>query len=328
MKNRIQIKDLIPIIALVALFCAFAVGSGGKFVSAYNMTNLIDQTIPIIIGGMGVMFVTALGSTDLSVGANAALSATIGAYAAARLGTWAMIPVALLVSIAIGLLGGLLVTKFKLSSFMTTLALLIGFRGLLNYVLTLDLIYAPSKFIEYNTFPVKLTILCVLIAIMVYVYEYSKIGYYCKTIGENERTVLATGINVNAIRVIAFTISGLMAGIFGIVQIVKVGGSTNSLCNFMEMRILMAIFLGGVLVTGGFSSRIYKLIIGSFAIVIIENGLILCKVDSTLSEAIQGLLLMMVLFATIYFNNRAAKQTKSTGKGQEKIAEKICNCNE
>ena len=67
----------------------------------------------------------------------------------------------------------------------------------------------------------------------------------------------------------------------------------------------MAIFLGGVSVTGGFSARIYKLLIGSFTIVMIENGLTLCGVDSTLSSAIQGILLMLVLFATIYFERRS-----------------------
>ena len=325
MKNKIDLRDLIPVFALVILFGVFAVASGGKFVSAYNMMNLVDQTIPIIIGGMGVIFVTALGSTDLSVGANAALSATIGAYAAAKFGTWAMVPVTLLISMVIGALAGILITRFKLSSFMTTLALLIGLRGLLNYVLTLDLVYAPAKFIEYNTFPVKLTILCLLVALMIYVFECTKIGYYCKAIGENEKTVLAIGIKVNRIRAIAFIISGIMAGIFGMVQIVKVGGSTNSLCNFMEMRILMAIFLGGVLVTGGFSARIYKLIIGSFTIVIIENGLILCRVDSTLSGAIQGVLLMLVLFATIYFNNRNGRPTKLRGGKAEK-PDPLCEC--
>ena len=117
--------------------------------------------------------------------------------------------------------------------------------------------------------------------------------------------MIATGINVKRIRMTAFIISGFMAALFGIMQIVNVGGSTNSLCQFMEMRIQMAIFLGGVSVTGGFSARIYKLLFGSFTIVMIENGLTLCGVDSTLSSAIQGILLMLVLFATIYFERRS-----------------------
>lgn len=174
----------------------------------------------------------------------------------------------------------------------------------LNFLAS-NLIYAPTVLITFNTFPVKLAIVAVLVVIFYYVFEYTKIGYYCRAIGENERTVIATGINVKRIRMTAFIISGFMAALFGIMQIVNVGGSTNSLCQFMEMRIQMAIFLGGVSVTGGFSARIYKLLIGSFTIVMIENGLTLCGVDSTLSSAIQGILLMLVLFATIYFERRS-----------------------
>lgn len=285
MKKKFSINTLIPIMSFLILFCVFLIATRGTLVTPQNISNIVSQAFPVIIGGTGVLFVTAMGSTDLSVGANAALSATLGAMAASHLGTWAIFPVAIGTGMLVGALNGL--------------------WGLLNYFLASNLIYAPTVLITFNTFPVKLAIVAVLVVIFYYVFEYTKIGYYCRAIGENERTVIATGINVKRIRMTAFIISGFMAALFGIMQIVNVGGSTNSLCQFMEMRIQMAIFLGGVSVTGGFSARIYKLLIGSFTIVMIENGLTLCGVDSTLSSAIQGILLMLVLFATIYFERRS-----------------------
>ena len=303
MKKKFSINTLIPIMSFLILFCVFLIATRGTLVTPQNISNIVSQAFPVIIGGTGVLFVTAMGSTDLSVGANAALSATLGAMAASHLGTWAIFPVA--TGMLVGALNGLWNSRCKMPSFMMTLAMLIGLRGLLNYFLASNLIYAPTVLITFNTFPVKLAIVAVLVVIFYYVFEYTKIGYYCRAIGENERTVIATGINVKRIRMTAFIISGFMAALFGIMQIVNVGGSTNSLCQFMEMRIQMAIFLGGVSVTGGFSARIYKLLIGSFTIVMIENGLTLCGVDSTLSSAIQGILLMLVLFATIYFERRS-----------------------
>lgn len=304
MKKKFSINTLIPIMSFLILFCVFLIATRGTLVTPQNISNIVSQAFPVIIGGTGVLFVTAMGSTDLSVGANAALSATLGAMAASHLGTWAIFPVAIGTGMLVGALNGLWNSRCKMPSFMT-LAMLIGLRGLLNYFLASNLIYAPTVLITFNTFPVKLAIVAVLVVIFYYVFEYTKIGYYCRAIGENERTVIATGINVKRIRMTAFIISGFMAALFGIMQIVNVGGSTNSLCQFMEMRIQMAIFLGGVSVTGGFSARIYKLLIGSFTIVMIENGLTLCGVDSTLSSAIQGILLMLVLFATIYFERRS-----------------------
>ena len=303
MKKKFSINTLIPILSFLILFCVFLIATRGTLVTPQNISNIVSQAFPVIIGGTGVLFVTAMGSTDLSVGANAALSATLGAMAASHLGTWAIFPVAIGTGMLVGALNGLWNSRCKMPSFMMTM--LIGLRGLLNYFLASNLIYAPTVLITFNTFPVKLAIVAVLVVIFYYVFEYTKIGYYCRAIGENERTVIATGINVKRIRMTAFIISGFMAALFGIMQIVNVGGSTNSLCQFMEMRIQMAIFLGGVSVTGGFSARIYKLLIGSFTIVMIENGLTLCGVDSTLSSAIQGILLMLVLFATIYFERRS-----------------------
>lgn len=308
MKQKFSINTLIPILSFLILFCFFLVATRGTLVSLQNISNIIDQAFPIIIGGMGVLFVTAMGSTDLSVGASAALSATLGAMAASHLGTWAIFPVAIGIGVLVGAINGVCNSRFKMPSFMLTLALLIGLRGLLNYFLASNLIYAPTTLIAFNTFPVKLAVVAVLVVLFYYLFEYTKLGYYCRAIGENERTVIATGVNVKRIRLIAFMISGFMAALFGIMQIVKVGGSTNSLCQFMEMRIQMAIFLGGVSVSGGFSARIYKLLIGSITIVMIENGLTLCKVNSTLSSAIQGILLMLVLFATIYFDRRSAQK--------------------
>lgn len=304
MKKKFSINTLIPILSFLILFCVFLIATRGTLVTPQNISNIVSQAFPVIIGGTGVLFVTAMGSTDLSVGANAALSATLAPW----------LPPTLAPGPfsrghrhrhAGGALNGLWNSRCKMPSFMMTLAMLIGLRGLLNYFLASNLIYAPTVLIAFNTFPVKLAIVAVLVVIFYYVFEYTKIGYYCRAIGENERTVIATGINVKRIRMTAFIISGFMAALFGIMQIVNVGGSTNSLCQFMEMRIQMAIFLGGVSVSGGFSARIYKLLIGSFTIVMIENGLTLCGVDSTLSSAIQGILLMLVLFATIYFERRS-----------------------
>ena len=237
MKKKFSINTLIPIMSFLILFCVFLIATRGTLVTPQNISNIVSQAFPVIIGGTGVLFVTAMGSTDLSVGANAALSATLGAMAASHLGTWAIFPVAIGTGMLVGALNGLWNSRCKMPSFMMTLAMLIGLRGLLNYFLASNLIYAPTVLITFNTFPVKLAIVAVLVVIFYYVFEYTKIGYYCRAIGENERTVIATGINVKRIRMTAFIISGFMAALFGIMQIVNVGGSTNSLCQFMEMRI-------------------------------------------------------------------------------------------
>lgn len=95
MKKKFSINTLIPIMSFLILFCVFLIATRGTLVTPQNISNIVSQAFPVIIGGTGVLFVTAMGSTDLSVGANAALSATLGAMAASHLGTWAIFPVAI-----------------------------------------------------------------------------------------------------------------------------------------------------------------------------------------------------------------------------------------
>jgi ribose transport system permease protein len=78
----------------------------------------------------------------------------------------------------------------------------------------------------------------------------------------------------------------------------------------MEMKVAMAVFLGGVLVTGGITARMYKVILGSFTITIIVNGLAIIGLPQTeVSQSVEGLLLLIILFATILANRRNTQKT-------------------
>ena len=296
-KKKVQLLDIIPIIILVALIIIFAIISGGTSLSSYNVGNVIVQIVPTLIGALGVVFVVALGGTDISIGASAAMCATIGTLLAVKTGvSWLMVPVTLVLTMLVGLAIGTLVSKCKVSSFMLTLAILIAARGFLNFMLSKDVIYTPSGLEIFSTTWFAIVLLIIAIVVIYFVFEKTAFGYYCKCIGENERTVRSVGINVDKIRIICFVISGLFAGIVGITQLCRVGGSTNTLCNMLEMRVQ-------ILTTGGFSAKLYKVIIGSITITVIENGLTICQVSSSVSEAIEGILLVIILCTTIYFNN-------------------------
>lgn len=307
-QRKIQLLDIVPVFILVLIVVIFAVISGGTTLSVYNLKLICTQVVPVIIGSLGCIFVISLGGTDISIGASAAMCATFATLVTQKIGGWLAIPLTLLFTVLLGAFVGVVVTKFRVGSFITTLALLITGRGLLNFMLQSRVIPAPEGIDFVKSFGFIVVLLVVMIAVVWYVFEYTQFGFYCKCIGENERTVQSVGINVKRIRLICFMISGLAAGIVGIVQICRVGGATNTLCNMLEMKVQMAIFLGGILTTGGFSAKIYKLILGSFTIIIIENGLTICKVSSAASEAIEGLLLVAILITTIYCNRVAVKR--------------------
>ena len=307
-QSKIQLLDIVPIFILAGIFIIFTVASNGATLSSYNLKLLCTNVVPVIIGSLGCIFVIALGGTDISIGASAALCSSIAAVISGQTAGWVAIPITIILSTALGALIGFIVTKFHVGSFMCTLAILIAGRGLLNFMLQQSSIAAPKGISFVTSFGFTIVLLIALIAIVWFVFEYTKFGFYCKCIGENERTVHSVGINVKKIRIICFMISGLMAGIIGLVQICRVGGSTSTLCNMLEMKVQMAIFLCGILTTGGFSAKIYKLIIGSFTIVVIENGMIILGVSSALSEAIEGIILVAILITTVYCSKVAVNK--------------------
>ena len=121
-KKNFRLYDFLPLIALVVLVIVFGATSGGKLFTGFNLMSIITQSIPVIIGGMGVMFAVSMGGCDLSVGGVAAVSATVGAYLGSRYGLAVMILVSLVIGLASGCLVGAIVSRLHVPSFMVTLA--------------------------------------------------------------------------------------------------------------------------------------------------------------------------------------------------------------
>lgn len=320
-RTKVQLFDLLPLIALVVLVIAFGITSQGRIFSPFNLKSICTQSIPVIIGGLGVMFAVAMGGCDLSVGAVAAVSATVGAWVGSQYGLPVMILVALLIGLVSGIVVGFIVSRLHVPSFMVTLAMLIGMRGFVNALLSAwGQVYNPDGLGELSSFGASMALVVVLVIVVGYVFEKTSFGYYCKGMGENENTMKSIGVDTAKVRHTAYIISGVLASVMGLVLISSVGGSSSTLGQFMEMKIQMAIFLGGVLVTGGMKSKIYKLILGSLSTTVITNGLTLSGAGGGITEMVEGILLMLILFVTIKTSSLPGKGRSSKDKNKQAAA--------
>ena len=304
--SNFQLIDALPIIALVVLVVVFGITSHGGLFSSFNIQSVIRDSIPVILGGLGVIFVIATGGCDLSIGAVAAVAATVGAYYGSQFGAWATIVIALLIGIASGTFLGFIVSRCHVSSFMASLALLMGLRGFLNVCnVTWEQVYLPESLLFINKFGPALIITVIAVVVIGYIFEKTSFGYYCKGMGENENTMRSIGVDTAKVRHCAFIVSGVMAAIMGLLLIASTGGSSSTLGNFMEMKVQMGIFLGGVLVSGGMRSKIYKLIFGALSITVIVNGLTISGASSSVTELAEGIILMVILYLTIQLSNHS-----------------------
>ena len=218
MKNfikKIKISDLVPFIAFIVLFVFFTVASKGRMLSAYSLKLLLEQSILTIVAGCGVLFVVAQGSIDLSVGVNLALAGVTGMWVASATGIgWLMIPVAMAVGLLLGFINGIIVAKCKVPSFTLSIAMLISIRGVVNYIQTIiGVQYIPDSMRFLTNSGVKIAAFIVIVIIIAYLFEFTRLGRYSQAIGENETTSKFVGVPVSKMKIAVFVLSGLMAGV-------------------------------------------------------------------------------------------------------------------
>ena len=305
--RKIRMSELVPFIAFVVLLVFFSIGTKGKMLSSYSLKMLVEQSILTIISGCGVLFVVAQGSIDLTVGVNVALAGVIGMHVAQSTGVgWLMVPVALAIGLLMGLLNGVIVSKCHVPSFTLSIAMLIGVRGIVNYIQTIiGVEYIPASMLFITSSGFRIAAFAVIAVVMAYLFEFTKLGRYSRAIGENETTARYVGVPVDKMKILVFALSGLMAGFGALFSMATVGGTTQTMGVFLEMKVAMSIFFGGVLVTGGSSAKFYKIILGALSITIIVYGLSLMGMsDSHISQSVEGGLLLLILFITILTNRR------------------------
>lgn len=320
--KKISYQDLVPFAILILMLVVFGLATGGAMFKQANMKGMFNQAACIIMAGFGMVFATTMGATDITHGALLCLAGGLGCMAAAALGPWAAFPVAILVGIGSGLILGTCNAVFKASSFMMSLALLIAYKALNSLIFNSVVVSAPRKLRFIDKIGFKFGVVVVLFLITLYIFDYTPFGTHVKAVGENENAVKHCGINIRKLKMTVFVISGVMCAIASIFNAVRVGGITNQIGNGFEMNVMMAMFIGGIPVEGGMKSKLYKLVIGAFTIIVLTNGLMLCGASGGLTQLIKGIILLAVVALTQFMNTKLAGIGEQAAVNQAKLAQK------
>lgn len=313
----INITYIFPIAILLFLVLIFTFTTGGKLLGRNNLRYILNEVVPLVIGGLGMIFVVAQGSVDISLGSIVALTGTVMAILSADFPLPMLFPLALLIGALAGCLNGVLVGRFKVPSITVTLATSIGLRAYVAYITSGKAIFVAKEVLILDKFAQKMLIFIAAILVMGYLYEYTRLGYYSKAIGENEVAGMFTGIAVRNMKVIAFVLSGMMAGLVGLMTVGRVGGANNTLGNMYELQVLLALFVGGVPVEGGMESKVPKMMLGAITMAVLNNGLTLSGVSGDYSKGIQGVVLILVVFLTMHFRKNYGKTSYRKIKEEE-----------
>ncbi len=306
-KMKFDINTWLPILIFALVAIIFGIATGGQLFGTTNLQTIFNQSVATIIAALGMLFVASMGGTDISTGVVVAIGGCFGLMAATVTGTSAwFIVVSILLGAGSGLLLGYVNVKRKVNSFMASLALMIAYRAVVNLVLSNNVYYLPDDMYILNSIGFKMVTVVILVIIIVYIFHFTPFGAYVRGMGENEVAMKHIGINVDRVKIMAFVISGIMAAIAGIFTVARLGGTSNTIGSGFEMKVMMALFVAGIPVQGGFGAKVYKLLFGAPTIIMLENGLVLAGASGGVTQLVRGLVLLGAVCLTGYIGRKFA----------------------
>ena len=299
---------MLPALLLIALL--FQVLSGyietgalswtsGRFVSWGNLSIVAQQASINTVLAAGMTFVILTGGIDLSVGSVLAASAMLAMYASLIPG-WGLlgVPVALVTGGALGLVNGALIAYLRLPPFIVTLGTMTSVRGLarlFGHDTTVFNSSLPFAFLGNGSLlgvPWLVIIALVTVVISWLVLRRTVLGMRIYAVGGNPEASRLTGIKVWAISLFVYGMSGLLAGLGGVLAAAKLYAANGlQLGQSYELDAIAAVILGGTSFVGGIGS-IWGTLIGALIIAVLSNGLILTGVSDIWQFIIKGLVII------------------------------------
>jgi ribose transport system permease protein len=285
---------LTGLLVLVALFWRLS----PNFMVVGNLLNIVLQVSITAILAFGMTYVLLLGEIDLSVGAAVALVGTVAALGLQH-GLWLciVIPLALLAGLALGAINGMLSSLLGIPSFIVTLATMGIFRGLAYIVsggvpITID----NERFVALGngsllSAPVPIWILLALLLGNQFILSKTVFGRTVYLAGGNREAALYSGVNVPGLKIIIFMLSGLMAGISGVLMTARLYSAQPNAGMGYELDAIAAAALGGTSLGGGYGT-VTGTLVGALIIGVINNGMNLLSVPYFYQLIVKGIVIL------------------------------------
>ncbi len=297
-----SLRRTFPVLLLVVLCIAFSISSS-RFLTMGNGLIVLQQAVVLAVAALGMTFVVIAGSIDLSVGSIVALSALAAASTSGSLGVLAIVPAAL-VGLVCGLINGVVVAKGLVPSFIVTLGTMVIYRGIVLYFTRGAPVSIESEgFLDFYAgrfagVPNAVWIALLVILLGWIALRFTVFARELKATGGGERVARLTGIRIDKVKIVMFSLLGLLCGIAGLLQSARAMAATSQLGEGLELDVIAAVVVGGTPLTGGLGS-VQGTILGVLIITILSNGMNMAGVDPYLQNIVKGVVLVAAVFVTI-----------------------------
>ncbi len=295
-----SVRDYGIVASFIALFVALSVSSE-HFLATDNLLNVLDQSAEVgIIACAGTLVVIA-GGLDLSVGAIFAFAGIVAAKMEAVVGVPGGLMIGALSGLALGVGNGMLVSGAKINSIVGTFAsgmVITGFAFLMTNgnIVTVsapgftELGLGSFAGVKYSI--ITWAVFATLVGCLLW---RTRFGRYIYAVGANEDAARLSGIRVGWIRAGAFAISGLGAGVAGVIVASRVAtGQAEVGGTSLTLSAVAAIVVGGTSILGG-EGAVWRTVLGVLLLAMIGNGLNLLNVDPTYQQIVQGTIILVAV---------------------------------
>lgn len=306
-----------PFLGLFAVVLLFAVLEPETFLTVYNLQTIAAQTVIVGLGAIGMSFVIVSGGIDLSVGSLIALSSVVTALVL-RDGQGPLLAACsgVAVGAVAGACNGLLITRLSVVPFIVTLGSMGMARGLAKYLSDEQKVDAPAGVLasvmakaptpSFLLVAPGTWLMFALSLAMGFVLKRTVFGVHTYAVGSSEATARLCGIRVSRVKLTIYTLSGLFAGLAGVMQYARltVGDPTTAIGK--ELDVIAAVVIGGASLSGGVGGILGSLV-GAFLMSVLSNGCTLTGVPNYVQEILIGAIIVIAVAIDRLRRTRAAR---------------------
>lgn len=306
LKRIFQIKESGICLALIVLSVVLSVARPATFLTQYNIGIVIRQVSFVAIVALGETLVLLVGGIDLSVGHIAGLCGILGSLlmTSTTIDPYICTVMTLFTGLLLGAISGVFIAKVRLNPFIVTLAMGEVYAGVILVITKgYPVLGLPKKFTVLGQgmigpVPVPVIIMLIITVILTYVLKNSPFGRNIYAIGGNQFAARLVGIPVEKIKVSVYAISGMLAGLAGMLFASRVNAGQPTIGAGWLMPTITAAIIGGTSLSGG-EGTILGTILGAVFMGVLANGIVLLGISAYWERVIIGSVVMVAVVIDI-----------------------------
>ena len=308
--NSVRVT-LLRLIALALIVITLSLTSEA-FLTSNNVLNVLRQTALLFLLASGLTIVILTAGLDLSVGANIGLSACLAATIIKSTGSISM---ALLVGMGsgflIGLINGGLIAFLRIPPFIATYGMLWILHGVTYWFMGGETIHGfPAEFRAIGSgylwgIPIPVFLMLAFLLVGMIFLQRTRWGQDIYSVGANREAARLSGIPVNSRLVLAYVMSGLMAGLASLIFLARLNSAEGDIGEAMTLPAIAAVLIGGTSLFGGVGT-ITGTLIGALILTLVLNGMNLLSINASWQPLVTGI----IVIAAVYFDNLSNKGDK------------------